>query len=232
MFSYISIDIKINIITTSGISWNEFYCGIIEKPKGILIVKGLPLEAEFCKKLSFEYISPAQIPAFSQSNVYDFGDFQWIDFEDVSNLANVSDTELAEILFTFHKGKPLKSYKIDSLQNHYVYISHDDDWFVKIHMDHLEKYKQVINYKICKELKGRKQDIHPIQENVMEQLFSMFQKGAVIDFEKKTASSVTIYQLEEINSMDDIYDLLDERRKHETGFELRYYSDKKQWSVV
>ncbi len=229
--SYVSINIEKNMVTTSGITWNEFYHGIERKPKGILLIEGLARCSDFCKRLSLDYIRPEHMETFSEEDVDSFGNFQWVDFEDVKNLSDVTDAELAEILFAGHMWEPLKTHRIDSLQNRFVYLSHDDCSIVRVYMNCMEDYKQVVNYKICKELKGRKRSIQPIQENVMERLYSMFQKGAVIDFDEAVKSRACIYQIGEVMPMDEVWNVLEQRKKQKEDALLAYDSKGKNWAI-
>ncbi len=229
-FSYISIDEKNHVVATSGITWSEFYHGIDDKPKGILLMKRVTIKIDTCN-LSLDYIPPERMSEFVKSDVYNLGEFHWVDFEDVASLSNVTDAELSEILFTSHMGRPLKSYKIDSLQNRYVYLGHDDGWFTKTYMDCPSNYRHVINYKICKEIKGRRCGIEPIQDDVMAWMLPLFQKGAVLDFEGGTEVGVCIYQIGRAKSMDEIHWSLDRHRKQSGRVYLEYDSRKKKWVV-
>jgi len=99
-------------------------------------------------------------------------------------------------------------------------------------METLDDYKKVIEYKILKELKGRKRSIQPLPEELLDKLFAMFQKGAVIDFEKSTTSGVYIHPIGEISSISDIHRLLDRHRKRTLdSIWLGYNTDTKIWLI-
>jgi len=172
-----------------------------------------------------------EMEKFTDSDVYDFGDFCWVDFPDSASLDNVTDNELAELLFFRHMCRPLTSYTIPSLQNRYAYWGHDDGWFTRVYMERPEEYKQVIEYKILKELKGRKRSIEPIPTEIMNVLFVMFQGGAVLDFEGSTASGVRVYAMGNVSDMDSIHCLLDRHRSRLSGTLLWYDTRTKKWSI-
>jgi len=178
-----------------------------------------------------DYIPAEEMAVFVESNVYDYGDFCWVDFAAPANLDNVSDNELAELLFFRHTCRPLTSYRIPSLQNSYAYWSHDDGWVTRVYMERPDEYKQVIEYKILKELKGRKRSIEPIPTAIMDALFTMFLGGAVLDFEWSTTSGVRVYPIGNVDDMDSIHSLLDQRRRRQNGAGLWYDTRTKTWSI-
>jgi len=88
-FSYVKIDKQNNCVITSGISWEEFYCGIGHKPENLLLLAGYPYECEASAALNLSYIPKAQMEAFAHARVYDYGDFAWVDFQDAADLSAV-----------------------------------------------------------------------------------------------------------------------------------------------
>lgn len=232
-FSYIKIHEEDSYIKTSGISFHEFYSGIKVKPQNLLILNGYPRMSEsvFDPVNWLEYVPAGNMAQYVKSDVHGYGDFSWVDFAEVDSLKNIAQQELAELLYFAHTWKPLSSFYFSSLHNRYAYIAHDDDWAVRIYMDDTESYKQVIEYKILKELKGRKRSIAPIPEEIMEQLYSMFCKGAVLDFENSYLTGVRVYPMGEIDNMDGIHDKLDRLRCHLQGTGLDYNTNSKKWSL-
>jgi hypothetical protein len=231
-FSFVKTDLTNNFIWASGISWNEFYNGIEAKPKNILLLAGYPEQASFCNELNLEYITDEQMSSFVDSEVYGYGDFYWVDFCDESVLSDVNNSELADLLFMRHKNKPMQSYKIVSLQNRYAYLCHDDDYYVKIYMDHVEDYKKVVEYKIRKELKGRKRTISPIPDDIMDRLYAEFENGIVLDFEQSGVESVRIYTKIDTDHIEGIHKILDHRRAGYIGVIHLWYDRKtKKWNI-
>jgi len=230
-FSYIKIDRQNGFVFASGISFNEFYNGIELKPPNLLLLEGYTLESILNKNLFLEHISSEKIEEFSKSNVYDLGNFCCMDFPEPIALSNVSNDELAEMLYFAHKGEPLKSFHINGLQNRFAYISHDDNWWAKVYMKNVEDYKAILNYKICKEIKGRKRTISPVQSEIMNQLFKMFEDGAVLDFENSTPWGVRVYPVGNIEMIDNIHLQLDKHRNIHDGVFLDYSIRKKCWAI-
>lgn len=231
-FAYIYIDEQENYIYTSGIRFQEFYQGIHDKPNNLLLIDGYPSKSSMNKHLFLEYITNEEIASFVQSDiVYQFGDFCWFDFNSPENLNTVSEQELAAFLYFSHRNKPLDGFLFDSIKNKYAYCAHDDDWYVKVYMKNPSDYKQVIEYKILKELKGRKRTISGIQPEIMEQLYPLFREGAVIDFEDNYQTGVRIYTIGKQNDMDSIHTKLDRLRQCLHGPALEYEPRTKKWKI-
>jgi len=230
-FTYIKICEKENYIQTSGLTFNEFYNGIDEKPQNILILKGYPKNATFNKKISLEYISSEFVKDFTDTNVYRYGDFCWFDFDNVEQINSLSNAQLAELLFFSHMTKPLDSYQISGLNNKYAYNSHDDDWFVRVYMKDTKSYLSVIEYKILRELKGRKKYIAPLTDTILKQIYDFAKGGAVIDFEESYLTGVHIYKIGAFNDIDSIHRTLDKRRENLGGLCLYYDTKLKKWNI-
>ena len=96
-------------------------------------------------------------------------------------------------------------------------------------MDNPGDYQQVVQYKILKELKGRKRSLEPIPPDVMHQLLGLFKEGAVLDFEESTNSGVMIYPIGDILDTDEIHTRLDRRRSMLDGVSLEYNTRTKKW---
>jgi len=232
-FCYIQINEEENYVNTSGMTFNEFYEGIQVKPNNILILKGYPGDryCQFDNKTDLEYVTSDNIKDFAQTNVYDYGDFYWLDFKSIDSLKSISDLELAEILFLAHKAKPVKTFRFGCLNNQYVYCCHDDSWSVKVYMNRIESYKSVIEYKILKELKGKKKTISPFPKDISDRLYTLFKQGGIIDFEYGVKDSVRIYPVGCLNDMDAIHEKLDKLRTCLKGLSLGYNRVTKKWDL-
>lgn len=124
-----------------------------------------------------------------------------------------------------------------SINNQYVYLCHDDDYWVKIYLKDLSCYKGVIEQKIRQVFMGRKKSLAPLPEALLDRLYTLAKKGMIFDFENCTVSTpysgVTIYPARAIPlSYDLIHKELDYQRNL-TGLShyLEYNSKTKKWSM-
>jgi len=231
-FCYIKIDEKSNSVFTSGMNFKEFMIGIKEIPNNILILKGFPNECIWSFKLGFEYILKKDMENFLKEDVYNYGDFCWVDFQCEEDLERVSDEELAELLYLSHRIEPLKEFAFSSLKNRYAYLCHDDDYMVKVYMQDIREYREVIHNKILSELKGRKKSIEPIPSNILDKLYDIFKSGAAFDFENAYSNGVNIYPIKKDGYIDDIHKSLDRQRNVPgCGICLDYNPKTKRWNI-
>lgn len=229
--SYIRVDKEKNYVHTSGITFQEFAKGIEIEYTNFLILAGFPSEGNYSRKLGLEYVNKEQAEAFYSENVYNYGDFCWIDFDNIEDLSKVDKTELAIMLYMSHMKEPFESFKIPSLDNKFAYLCHDDGWWNKVYMDDVTLYKKVLSYKIMKELKGRKREMAPIPDNILDKILKECIYGAVIDFDKKYYSGVRIIPVGEVKDMDNLHGILDRFRNKNIGFALEYNSNSKKWQI-
>jgi hypothetical protein len=178
------------------------------------------------------------MPAFLKENVYNYGDFCWADFQSENAMKSLTDAEISELLFAAHLKRPIASPYFESLENEYLYLCHDDDYWVKVYMKNVDKYKTVIEQKIKSVFMGRKKSMEPIPQEILDQLYQYFLGGAVFDFENCVASSiytgVRIYPTGDIGfNVDDIHRALDHRRNIAgIGCYLEYNSKRKKWALI
>lgn len=230
-FTYIKIYEDKNKVKTSGIRFKEFIDGIDKRPKNILILSG---ESEFSYRninINFDYVKNDDLENLYNEDVYSFGDFNWIDFDKESNLENIDKLELSKILYINHIKEPFDTFLFKSLNNNYVYLSHDDDYIVNIYMKNINTYKNVINNKILKEFKGRKRYIKNLPDEMLDYIYDLCKIGIIIDFEELSFNSVRIYTVGEVKLLDEAHEKLDKYRKKLNGVSLCYNTKNKKWKL-
>ncbi len=235
---YINIKESEGYVFTTGMEFKTFISAIPNEVEGFLMLKGSPINAKFDRHTSFEYISKDSSKAFMEEDVYNYGDFCWIDFAEEKNLEKLTDENIAELLFAAHLKRPLRSAFFDALGNKYLYLCHDDDYWVKVYLKNVMEYKLVIEQKIREIFIGRKKSLSPIPQDILNELYQYFIGGAVFDFENCTVSSihtgVRIFPTRDIGfCADDVHRELDHQRNIAgIGKYLEYNPKTKKWSLL
>lgn len=234
-YFYICINTEEKYTLTTGLGFQCFYDSIPSKIKNILLLDNAFSEAVYDHKISMEYANEKTMPLLYNDKVYNYGNFCWIDYKYDDSKSKLTKQELAELLYINHYKKPLNSPFFKTLENEYVYLAHDDDWWTKIYMRNISNTKDIIQHKIKSELKGKKREMSNIQENVLQRIYHDSLKGVIFDFERANSCGVTFYTVGEINSFsyDDIHNSLDKMRGKtatEGGY-LEYNSRKKTWVI-
>ena len=215
-FVYVRIDTEKHFVETSGIRFYDFYCGIGNKPNHILVLKGYPSDSLYHKDLCMEYMSNEQIRSFIQLDSCQHGDFCWVDFAQEENLDDISNQELSELLFIAHKFEPLNGIKFNSINNRYIYCSHDDEYLTRIYME-AEKYIDVIEFVVLDHLKLKNKIL--FSGEIKDMLLQLCRSGIIFDFEQKS-DRIKLYVVQEKIKIDDIYKRLAAFRKQRNGWYL------------
>lgn len=235
-FLYIKINEVDKHITTTGISFHDFINGIDVRPTNILILRGCPLVGEWDTELNLFYITPEQMEEFYQEKMGDYGDFCWIDFHDAQALQGISKEGLAQLLYVAHKKEPWDHAMMKGLENRYIYLSHDDRFWVKLYIENPRSYMNVVERKIITALKGNqkkraKRELSSIPAEISEKLYEMFKQGAIVDLDKSNDSGVRIYPAIELENFDKMYRDLEKTRARNRGLYLEHDATSKQWSL-
>lgn len=118
----------------------------------------------------------------------------WIDFESIELMHQLTPNEIAEILYLFHSSNTLKSAFFYKLQNNYVYLTQPNG-LNKTYYRHVHHFyprlQRVIHRKITERVNenksflfSRKVDIEPVPLGIIEQLELHFLYGLKFDFSR------------------------------------------------
>lgn len=91
-----------------------------------------PKYMSYNRDCSVDYVPRASIPELAKEDIYNWGDFCWVDYVG-EDFPTMPDRELAELAFFEHRIKPLKRIVIPSLGNKYLCYAHDDGWLLQLY---------------------------------------------------------------------------------------------------
>ncbi len=232
-FYYVSIDIQKSEVFSCGGKFSEFINFISIKPENILLMKGNFYEGHWNNKIGLDYADKNNINDLISDDVYNYGDFVWVDYEDKDAIDNILPIELAELLYISHMKMPLNTPFFKTLNNNYIYLAHDDNYWTKIYMKNIYDYKKVIEGKILKELKGRKREVLPIPEHIINLIFDGACEGILIDFEStyyiSGSTGVNIYKMGKYRDYDQIHDVFERKKDCRNLITLEYRN--KKWKI-
>lgn len=132
-YIYIWNDPVNQFIVASGIEFNDIAQHLAIQ-SGIILLNPsyfLPDYVKRDRKTSLSYILNEDINKLYEENVYSWGNFCWVDYTD--DLLEITDQEIAELLYIEHMGKPMNRIVLPSLRNRFLYLSHDDGWYLKLY---------------------------------------------------------------------------------------------------
>lgn len=225
---YAKVTPKNHEIVYSGIEFIEFIKFLSPPIENLILIKGDYWGNK--QDHNFELLEgQEQIEKLSEENIYNFGDFCFVDYLKSGDTAGLSDQQIAELLYIAHIGKPLDSPFFTSLQNRFVYLAHDDGWYCKLFCRRLDNFITVLCGKITNDMGW------PVPDFIQSQLLQLATQGILIDLEelhnKKGRFDLKIYTVGEHVDMD--YILNNFQKLKETATKVSTLScSEKQWDFA
>lgn len=116
----------------------------------------------------------------------------WIDFENIESMHQLTANEIAEILYLFHANKGLKSAFFYKLQNNFVFLTLPNGLlkvFYRFVSHFYPRFQRVVHTRMTELVNEsrslffmRKEKVNPIPLNIVEQLAPLFSSGLKINF--------------------------------------------------
>jgi hypothetical protein len=150
-------------VTSAGIEFSDFInCLSIELNHILLLASGY-FGADYHPGLRLDFVRNEQLHDLYKENVYSYGDFCWIDFDEVSSLDQLEPHEAAELLYLGHYKQPLGNPFFEKLNNKFVYLAHDDGWFNKIYYKDINQSVDVLRHLVSNRLKSYRRNVPPVR---------------------------------------------------------------------
>ncbi|WP_419879624.1 hypothetical protein [Brevibacillus centrosporus] len=225
---YVSNEHHSNCFYSYGIEFHEFMDCVQNRPENLLLLKHNFDNPQWNQHSRFDYVTKQEINELIDDNVYGYGDFCWVDFSKKKDLDELTKDEIAELLFFSHLAEPLHNLP----KVRFAYYAHDDGWFNKLYVTHLQDYEillsQVIILKLFK-LTGRKLENFPKEISAI--LIESTRAGLFIDLSKIVNNSVAlkipITAIGHYTDMDKVYDF----REEITDYQVWLVYSTKSWKL-
>src|SRR5690606_13912669 len=114
-------------------------------------------DGHFHMNTKFDYVNQENIKQLITDNVYDYGDFCWLDFDDEEKLDLLSNEEIAELLFLGHMKNHLRAPFYGKLSNRFAYLADEDGLLNKTYYKSWVDFYHVLGTSIALKLNV----IHP-----------------------------------------------------------------------
>ena len=210
---YINAFPENNELVYYGMQLNEFIkCAPVEINK-LLVLEGEYFGRGFRSKTKLQVVENDEMEEFLGEDIYGYGDFAWVDFENRDNLEKLEPIELAELLYLGHMFKPINSPFFEKIQNRYAYLAHDDGWFCRLYCKEYSDFQEIICNKIIDTVStSKRRKIYPFTKEVKEELLNLAKDGLLIDFNNfaryEKSIEVPIYTIGKFLDMDEMYNNL------------------------
>lgn len=202
---YVKTDIDSREVIYSGIEFAEFIKYLPQPIENLMIVTGgsdvIRLDTKFERGLE-QFEGHQLVEKLAKENVYSLGNFCFVDYDISSDTSDLSEEQIAQLLYLGHMFKPLHSPFFKQLQNRFAYLAHDDGWYCKLYCRELDEFMNVLSGKITKNINVS------LPANIKNRLKQISTGGLLIDLEETNGSkkdvSLKVYTVGAYSNIDEI----------------------------
>lgn len=233
---YVNAFPKNNEVVYYGMQLSEFI-----KYSPVDINQLLLLQAEyygpgFKSKTRFEVVGKETMSDFLREDVYGYGNFCWVDFDDTENIEKLEPIEIAELLYLGHMFKPVNSPYFEKLQNRFAYLAHDDGYFCRLYCRQYSDFEEILANKIQGTIStSNRRRIYPLPQDIKFSLMEAAEDGLLIDFcnvfKDSNSIEIPIYCIGKYLDMSYMYNNL-ERLINQAYYSARLVHKKKRWALA
>jgi hypothetical protein len=219
-------------VTSMGIEFIDFVSSLTIELNNVLLLESGYAGEDFHYGLRLEFVKKEHLSELYRDDVYSYGDFCWVDFDDVGSLDDIEPQEKAELLYLGHYKKPLGSPFFNKLNNKFVYLAHDDGWYNKVFHSDKNDYIDVMRQLIPNRIKSYKKNMQPLSQEVGEQLLLMANDGILIDLYRtiklRNGVEIPFNVIGKMMDFDDVYNNMDRHKaKAKSEYWLVYKNKQK-----
>ncbi|TPR16323.1 hypothetical protein [Apilactobacillus timberlakei] len=190
-FIYINANLLRNMVSTHGISSDDFVNGLDKLPQNIIL-------------LNDDRINANNVNAHTKFSVINGKDSiqkfllnkqivnkKFMDFERNYDLNLLLNTEIASLLYFGHMGLPMKSPFSSKLQNKYVYLAYKNNLLITYYRN-FSDFNHILEISIKRHLRDlhssrrmfqRPLSLKPVPLDVLKLLIKLSSEGLVINFD-------------------------------------------------
>ena len=208
---YVNSNLKEKYFYSYGIEFKEFMNAVSDPPDNLILLKHNFNGADWNQHTRFDIVTKNEIDQLINDNVYNYGDFCWVDFLSEDDLNRMNNEEIAELLFFGHLANPLRKLPI----TRFAYYAHDDGWFNKLFVNQLSDYSILLSKVIINKINvfsGR--NYVSISAELEHQLLEKTTNGLLIDFKKiiknRNEIRIPVSEVGQFTDMDKVYDMRSE----------------------
>ncbi|AIQ65428.1 hypothetical protein PSTEL_22255 [Paenibacillus stellifer] len=221
-------------VTSSGIEFREFINCLPVEPKHILLLASGYLGGDYHPELRLDYVRNEHLNDLYKENVYSYGDFCWVDFDEIGSLDQLEPHEKAELLYLGHYKQPLGNPFFEKLDNRFVYLAHDDGWFNRVFFKDINQSINMLRHLIPHKLTAYRRHVPPLSMDTGEQLMLLARDGILIELSRiiKARNSVEI-PFTIIGQNMDFDDVYNNMERHKTKAKAEYWlvHCKNEWVI-
>lgn len=181
-------------VISYGIEFPEFIKALPVRPANLLLLKHNFEDGHFNMHTMLDYADSEMYPKLSADDVYGYGDFCWIDFEDEADLDQLSGQEIAELLYLGHFKDHLHAPFYRKISNNIVYLAGDDGWYNKTYYKVWNHFYSMLGGVISDKINNhkektlftlrKKKDVPTIPDEILHSFISHMKEGIAFGIDK------------------------------------------------
>lgn len=218
---YIHVNGNSQYVQSYGIEFYEFIQAVPSPIENILLLKHQFTGGDFNMHTLLDIVTSEQIDNLKKDHVDSYGDFCWLDFEVVDGVNELTQQEIAELLYLGHFKQHLQPPFYNQLENKYVYLAHDDGWYNKTYYRNIDDFYTILGDVITQKMSdlrieknlfgiGRKRVYPTIKRGALYPLSELMKEGVTISLEKSVQNrnqiEVPLWVVGDFVNMDDMYE--------------------------
>ncbi|MBT2689169.1 hypothetical protein J7I93_13330 [Bacillus sp. ISL-47] len=243
---YIHLNEQDQYVMTYGIEFAEFVQTLSDSINNLLLLKHRYEHGDYNMHTMFDYVSRDKLGRLVEEDVYGYGDFCWIDFEEEEAVNELPGQAIAELLYIGHVKEHLKPPFYNYLSNRYVYLAIDDGWFNRTYYRDLNDFYRMLGevipgkmgqMKVEKTLLGikKKKTYPPISRDVLLSLKPLMKEGAVLSLkdidQNRVRIEIPIWLIGDFANMDDMYDEYESIVKEPCEAKIVFDKKTREWKI-
>ncbi|WP_338471469.1 hypothetical protein R4Z10_01435 [Niallia sp. XMNu-256] len=243
---YVHLNEKNRFVLSSGIFFNEFVQALNESINHILLLKHRFDDADFNLHTLLDYIPQKRVMKLAGEDVSQYGDFCWIDFEEMEGLDEIPGQVLAELLYLGHMKEPLRAPFYNYLGNRFTYLAIDDGWFNKTYYRNLNDFYRLLGELIPMKLDVIKPDksllglkrkkVYPVvDQHLLHSLKGYMSEGMVLSLreivQNRHRIEIPMWVIGDFSNMDDMHEEYEKNRKRSCDAKLIFDKKSNEWKI-
>lgn len=243
---YIHLNERNRYVLSSGIDFSEFVQALYDSINHILLLKHCFEDADFNLHTLLDYIPRKRVMKLANEDVSQYGDFCWIDFEEMEGLDEIPGQVLAELLYLGHMKEPLRAPFYNYLGNRFTYLAMDDGWFNKTYYRDLNDFYHLLSEMIPMKLDAikpeksllglkRKKVYTNIDQHLLLSLRGYMSEGMVLSLKEivqsRTRVEIPMWVIGDFSNMDDMHEEYEKSRKRSCDAKLIFDKKSQEWKI-
>lgn len=224
---YVKANVENSEIIYSGIDYADFIKYLQRPIENLLLMKG-----DYWgngHEFKFELLEgQREIEKLAKEDIYNFGDFCFVDYSEKGAVSLLNKQQVAEILYMAHLGETMTSPFFEPLHNRFAYLAHDDGWYCKLYCREMDEFMAVLNGKITSNINI------PLPAVIQNRLKQSAMGGLLIDLEEiydaKERVSLNIYKVGAYSNMGEVLNDWQQIKLNATSANTLSYSNN-EWSI-